>query len=369
MQKTRQYQYLLKPDLKQKEKIVQLFGATRFVYNRFLDDRNSGKLKSALAKEVVADYLRRYPFLNQVNSSALIHTIFQAQDQIRSLKRYRRRSDSYCSFTVGNLIRKPIRILDDHRILIPDLGPVEMIYHRPIPTDGEIKKATVIRRADGKYYVSVTVTTKTVSRRRDLDPAKSIGIDYSSTYFYVDDKGDRIRMPHFYKEKESAIAALDQMMSQCIKGSNNYYKLKTKRAEIFAGIKNRRKDFLHKLSTQLAEAYDVVCIEDIDMKEISQNPYLGKRTYDNAFGEFTEMLKYKLEERGKILLKAERSFPSSKICSKCGSINRKMTIEDRVWKCPDCETVHDRDVNAAINIKNRCLMIYFGRRAFGSGLS
>ena len=78
MQKTRQYQYLLKPDLKQKEEIVQLFGATRFVYNRFLDDRNSGKLKSALAKEVVADYLRRYPFLNQVNSSALIHTIFQA---------------------------------------------------------------------------------------------------------------------------------------------------------------------------------------------------------------------------------------------------------------------------------------------------
>ena len=369
MQKTRQYQYLIKPDLKQKEKIVQLFGATRFVYNRFLDDRKSGKLRYVLAKDVVADYLKRYPFLNQVNSSALIHTVFQTQDQIKFLKRYHKRSDSYCSFTVGNLFRKPIRILDDHRILIPDLGAVEMVYHRPIPAGGEIRKATVIRRADGKYYVSVTVVTRIAERRKDLDPANSIGIDYSSTYFYVDDKGDRIRMPHFYKEKESAIVMLDQKMNRCVKNSQNYFRYRTERAKIFAGIKNRRKDFLHKLSTRLAETYDVVCIEDIDMKEIAQDFRLGKRTYDNAFGEFTEMLKYKLEERGKVLLKAERSFPSSKICSRCGSLNRQITIEDRVWKCPDCGTVHDRDVNAAINIRNRCLMIYFGRRAFGRSLS
>ena len=118
----------------------------------------------------------------------------------------------------------------------------------------------------------------------------------------------------------------------------------------------------------MCNTYDVICTENLDIKQMSSLPNMGKSTMDNAYGLFVEMLKYKMEERGKKLLQTDRYYPSSKTCSQCGAINRTLTVNDRTWKCPICGSVLDRDINAATNIRNKCIYEHFGRRVFGQSL-
>jgi putative transposase len=133
--------------------------------------------------------------------------------------------------------------------------------------------------------------------------------------------------------------------------SNNYYKQKLRVAKLHEHISNQRKDWIHKLSTQLANEYDYICVEDINMQNMAQSLKLGKSTNDNGFGMFRTILNYKLEDRGKKLIKIDKWFPSSKMCRFCGNINKELTLADRVWNCI-CGEVINRDENAAINILN-----------------
>ena len=365
MKYERHYKYLIKPTAEQKEIIIRTFGAVRFVFNRYLDDMKSGKNMKGLAKDIVGGYRKEYPFLNGVDGSALMNVIFQAQDKGNTLQRYKKRKDARASYTTANLFHSPIRIVDDKYIQLPKLGNVEIVFHRPLPERSTIKKVTLMRDGDGRYYVSVMVEFYAETSGKEIDLNKSIGIDYSSTHFYVDDKGNRIDMPHFYQESEKLIKESNRKLAGMKKGSQNYYKYRMKMNSRYQRIKNRRKDYIHKLTTKLAEEYDVVCLETLDMQEISQQFHLGKRTYDNAYGLFNRYLEYKMKERGKLLLRVDRYYPSSKICHVCGSINQKLTLKDRVWRCEQCGEVLDRDVNAAINIKNKCISDYKRRRVSG----
>ena len=186
----------------------------------------------------------------------------------------------------------------------------------------------------------------------------SIGLDYSSTHFYVDSNGERCDMPHFYQMQEERINKLKNVLKKCQRGSNNYYKIKDKIGKIYLKTKNQRNDYLHKLSTKIANQYDIVSIEDINMIEMAQTLKLAKNTYDNAYGKFADLLKYKLENQGKVLIKIDRYYPSSKKCHICGFINTNLQIDNRKWICPQCGSVLDRDVNAAINIKERGIEEY-----------
>ena len=139
-------------------------------------------------------------------------------------------------------------------------------------------------------------------------------------------------------------------------GSNNYQKQKIKVAKIHEHIANQRKDFLHKLSSQLANSYDIICIEDINMQSISQGLNLGKSTFDNGFGMFRSFLEYKLSYQGKKLVKINKWFPSSKTCIFCGAVNSGLTLADRTWTC-GCGAVIGRDHNAALNILSQGLLL------------
>jgi putative transposase len=187
--------------------------------------------------------------------------------------------------------------------------------------------------------------------RISLDKNKAIGLDYASHSFYVDNQNREADYPKFYRIALDKLAKEQRKLSLMKYSSNNYYKQKLKVAKLHEHIANQRKDFIHKLSTKLANEYDYICVEDINMQNMAQSLKLGKSTNDNGFGMFRVILGYKLSERGKMLVKIDKWFPSSKMCRFCGNINKELTLDDRVWIC-ECGAIINRDENAAINIMN-----------------
>ena len=188
---------------------------------------------------------------------------------------------------------------------------------------------------------------------------RAIGLDYSSPDFYVDSDGNDAGVPHFYRTMEAKLAREQRRLSKMTKGSNNYAKQKIKVDKLHRKIANQRKDFCHKLSRKIANSYDAVCVEDIDLRAMSRSLNLGKSTTDNGFGMFRVFLQYKLERQGKYFVVIDKWFPSSKTCNHCGYINRELQLSDRVWVCPHCGEVILRDPNAAKNILEEGLGILY----------
>ena len=169
--------------------------------------------------------------------------------------------------------------------------------------------------------------------------------------------GKRAEYPMFYRNTEKKLAREQRKLSRCQKGSQNYKKQKKRVALCHEKIRNQRKDFQHKLSASLAESFDAICVEDLNLKGMTGGLHLGKGVHDNGYGLFLSMLEYKLEERGKYLIKVDRYFASSKICSACGKKKEKLSLSERIYYC-ECGHRMDRDVNAAVNIMNE------GKRIF-----
>ena len=359
------YKYLIKPDIRQKQIIDDTFAAVNFVHNCYLSDLEKGIRMEKRAVDIAARYKKEYPFLKQIDGSAIMNEIFHCQDAGKKHRRYRSENESMNSYCTANLPKSPVRILNGEYLCVTKLGKVKMAYSRPIPEKAVIKAACIMCCPDGKYYASILIAYEKKKETYVIDPDKSIGIDYSSPHFFVDDKGNRVDMPHYFEESEKRIHKEIKKLHRMVKGSNNYKKQKLKIAKIHAHVKNQRMDFLHKLSSDIANRYDVVCMEDLNMEQIASRFSLAKRTYDNAFGIFQNLLKYKMEEQGKKILYTDRYYPSSKTCGHCGYINNGLRIDERIWICPGCGMIHDRDVNAAKNIRKNCLERYYGRRVSG----
>jgi putative transposase len=158
-------------------------------------------------------------------------------------------------------------------------------------------------------------------------------------------------MPHFYREAEKKLAREQRKLSHMVRGSNNYVKQKRRVSATHERVSNCRKDWLHRQSRELANKWDIICVEDINLRGMAGSLKLGKSTNDNGFGMFRTFLEYKLAEQGKLLVKIDKWFPSSKMCHVCGMVNDNLTLADREWTC-ECGEHHLRDWNAAINIRN-----------------
>ena len=170
---------------------------------------------------------------------------------------------------------------------------------------------------------------------------------------YVDSNGFEPNYPRYYRQTEDKLAREQRKLSHMQKGSNNRSKQRIKVAKLHEKVSNQRKDFLHKQSRQITNAYDCVCVENLDMKAMSGALHFGKSVSDNGWGMFTTFLQYKLDETGKQLIKVDKFFPSSQICNACSYQNSKTKdLSIREWICPDCGAHHNRDINAAINIRN-----------------
>ncbi|MDD6955685.1 MAG: RNA-guided endonuclease TnpB family protein [Solobacterium sp.] len=185
----------------------------------------------------------------------------------------------------------------------------------------------------------------------NLDLKNSIGLDYSSSCFAVDNHGLRYDVPHFLRSNLDSIKKMMICLEKYEKGSDDYNAIIRKLRKLHRKIANRRKDFLHKLSCEIAENYDYVFVEDLDMNQYTGKSNLSRATYDNSYAKFVNMLQYKLEDKGKKLVKVNRYFASSKICSECGCLNENLKLNEKNWTCPHCGSYLDRDVNAAVNIR------------------
>ena len=209
---------------------------------------------------------------------------------------------------------------------------------------------------EGKYFASFLFCCE--NQTAEKRPAeKFIGIDFAMQGMCVFSTGKRAEYPMFYRNTEKKLAREQRKLSRCQKGSQNYKKQKKRVALCHEKIRNQRKDFQHKLSASLAESFDAVCVEDLNLKGMAGGLHLGKGVHDNGYGLFLSMLEYKLEERGKYLIKVDRYFASSKICSVCGNKKEELSLSDRIYYC-ECGNRMDRDVNAAVNIMNE------GKRIF-----
>jgi len=306
-----------------------------------------------------AQYKKDYPFLKEVDSLALANVQMHLQTAYANF--FRNRRVGFPKFKSAKTSRKTYTTnnqngtvtLLDNAIKLPKIGKVKAVIHKKPDISWVLKSATISQDSDGKFYASVLFTYE-----EDIQKIKQIGnvigLDYKSDGLYADSNGQICGSPKYYRKSQKKLAKLQRQLSRKQKCSNNRNKARIKVARLQKHISNQRLDFLHKKSTEIANQYDVVCVETLDMKSMSNKGFgNGKATLDNGYGLFLCFLEYKLKDRGKYFIKVDKWFPSSQTCCKCGS-KHKLLLSDRIYKC-ECGNVMDRDHNAAINILNEGL--------------
>ena len=362
MKANKAYKFRLYPNEEQRILFAKTFGCVRFVYNKMLGDKieyyqSTGKM----LHNTPAPLKEEFPWLREVDSLALANAQLQLQTAYNNFFReksigfpkFRSKKSGRKSYTTNN--QKGTVRIEAGRLRLPKVGFVRMKQHRQIPEGNTIKSVTISQEPSGKYYASILTEYETEDQIVMLDAEKAIGLDYSSPHFYVSSDGEMADMPSFYREAEIKLAREQRKLSKMKKGGSNWKKQKSIVARAHEKVRLQRKDWQHKKSAELAKQYDYICVEDINLKDIAQGLNLGKSTNDNGFGQFRELLSYKLAEQGKKLITIDKWFPSSKVCHCCGYVNEELTLAIREWTCPCCGEYHDRDINAAINIRNQGL--------------
>lgn len=352
------YKYRIYPNKEQKEKFVKTFGCVRFIYNKMLFDKidHYKKTKENL-KITPAKYKKDFAFLKEVDSLALANAGINLErayknffrDKKVAYPKFKSKHKNQNSYTTNN--QKGTIDVKGGYLKLPKVGYVKIKLHREIPNNYNIKSATITMSASGKYYVSILLEYENQVEKQEL--SKAIGLDYSMHELYVDSEGNKAKYPRYYRKVEERLKRESRKLSKMQKGSNNRSKQRRKIAILHEKVANQRKDFLHKLSRKITNAYDLVCIESLNMKVMSQCLKFGKSVLDNGWGMFVRFMEYKLNQLGKTLAKVDKYYASSQICSSCGSKNPEVKdLSLRKWKCVCCGMIHNRDKNAAINIRN-----------------
>lgn len=345
------YKFRMYPTAEQKKYFAKAFGCVRFVYNRMLAD------KLAKKKSVTpAQYKKEFEWLKEVDSLALCNaqvnlgkafTNHRKNSKHFGKPRFKSRKNRQ-SYSTNNQ-KGSVRI-ENSKIKLPIIGFVKIKQHRNIDKNCTIKTVTISKTPTNEYYISILVEYE--SQVQKVVPKSFVGLDYSMHELYVSSDGDKPKYPKFYRKSEKKLVKVQRQFSRKVKGSNNREKFRKRLSKIHERTANRRKDFLHKLSYHLVAEYDCICVEDLDMQGMSKALKFGKSVHDNGFGMFQQMLKYKCDWFGKTFVKIDKFEPSSQKCHCCGYKNpATKDLRVRQWRCPNCGAYHDRDINAAINIR------------------
>ncbi len=367
--------YRVYPTTEQSIMFAKTFGCCRKVYNLMLSDKiESYKSTGKFSTVTPAKYKTDYPYLREVDSLALANKQLDLQEAFRNcfsksrkknngFPKYKSAKHSRKSYTTNNQ-HGTVAIIDNKYIKLPKIGKIKSVIHR-IPDDTwVIKSATVSQESDGKYYISILFEFDNIASPYVVDKTNAIGLDYASNGLYVDSNGNVGTNHKYYRESHDKLAKAQRKLSR-MQGSkkhesksNNYIKQLRKVNKIHRHIANQRLDNLHQISTKIANSYDVVCVESLNMKSMSNKSFgNGKATLDNGYGMFLSMLEYKLSDRNKYLIKVDKWFPSSQICHQCGEVHPEMkNLTIRTMKC-NCGLTISRDQNAAINILREGLRI------------
>ena len=316
-----------------------------------LNKPSQGKLR----KQLNSIKRQQFPFMLEVTKCSPQLAIMQLGD---AFKRFFKGESKYPQFRKKgvndrfSLSNDQFRI-DGKRIKIPNLGWVKM--RENLRFDGKILSAKVFTKG-GKWFVSIAVelseTTKPLPKT-----GKSVGLDLGITDLATLSDSTKIQAPKPLKNKLKKLRQLNKSLSRKQKGSNNREKAKTKPSRLHLNIRNIRADFLHKLTTDLVKRFDVICLENLNVKGMVQNRKLSRAISDLGFYEFKRQLIYKANQWGKTVKEVDRFYPSSKTCHCCNHKVDELPLNIRNWQCPSCNTNHDRDINASVNILNHATKV------------
>ena len=371
----RGYKFKLEPTQEQALIINKTLGCCRWVYNNALDrkskayKRRGKSLSATFLKNQLPALKRAKPWLAEVDSTALQQAIDHMdaayQNFFKGTAKYPRFKSKHNELQSYKTVSTSIRVEDDKHVNLPILGVVRCRMHRK--PQGDIKSATISRHA-GNYYISLLCEVDEPEKLPTT--ANMIGIDLGIKEFAVDSNGLIYENPKYLKKSLDKLKLEQQKLSRMTKGSNNYSKQKKKIAKLHLHIANQRLDHAHKLSTKLIRENQIISIEDLDIKSMLKKEDKTTKTrstkdnnkaraiLDAGWGQFIKFLEYKATWYGRTLVKINRYVPSSQMCSHCKSINPAVKdLSVRSWVCPNCNTVHDRDYNAAINILQEGLKI------------
>jgi len=366
--KLKAFKFRLEPNKQQKVLINKTLGCTRFLYNQMLDEKQTKyKFKDDSKLKTEKEYKIEFLFLKEVDSIALqqsrIDLTTAYTNFFRKIKagqptniKFKSKHNPKSSYrTMNGNSGTTVRIKDNY-IKLPKLGFVKFKKSREV--SGKIKSVTVSKNILGKYYISVLCEIE-IQKLPKLDT--EIGIDLGIKEFCFTSNNTKIANPKYLRNSEQKLKKAQRILSKRKKGSQNRFKQQKKVFKIHKKIRNQRLDFLHKLSTKLINENQVICLEDLQVKNMIKNRKLSKSISDVSWSKFAELLKYKSDWYGRKLVQTDKFFPSSKTCSNCGSIKKDLSLSDRIYNCCSCETSIDRDYNASLNILEEGLKILSGR--------
>lgn len=360
--KYRAYRYRLYPNEEQKVLIAKHLGSCRFIYNYALakkvkayqvDGTNLSRfdIQADLPNMKKSD---EYCWLKEVNSLSLQASLANLDSayarffrEHKGFPRFKSKKDSKQSFSIPQNTKVDF---ENGRIFIPKFkSGIKAILHRTF--DGIVKTSTITRTSTGKYFISILVEVDEPDvSMKPICENKAVGIDLGIKTFAVLSDGTEIPNPKHLKQSLDKVKKLQRSLLHKTKGSKNRDKARRKLALAHEQVTNRRNDFLHKVTFYLVSNYDTICLEDLNVNGMVKNHHLAQALGDIAIGTFNTLLEYKAKERGVNILRIGRFEPSSKMCT-CGYINHSLTLAIREWTCPECGSIHDRDLLAANNIK------------------
>ena len=376
MERLKAYKFRIYPTEEQEIFFAKSFGCVRKVYNLMLDDRMKAyeETKKDSSKKMTfptpAKYKEEFPFLKEVDSLALANAQLNLdkayknffRDKSVGFPRFKSKKNPVQSYTTNNQ-KGTVALIDNKFIKVPKLKSlVKIKLHRQ--PKGMIKSVTISHHSSGKYYISL-LCKEEVSELPKTN--STIGIDLGITDFAIFSNGQKMDNNKFTSKMAKKLKREQRKLSRRgllakKKGFNlfeakNYQKQKRKVARLHEKVRNQRNDFLNKLSTDIIKNHDIICMEDLNTKGMLRNHKLAKNISDVSWSSFVAKLQYKAEWYGREIVKIDKWFPSSQICSECGHKDGKKPLKIREWTCPICHAHHDRDINASINILTEGLRI------------
>jgi putative transposase len=355
------YKYRIYPTSQQQASLARSSGCAIWFWNYALNlcqetYKNTGKgLSRGYIQRLLPALKKEYEWLKDPYSQCLQVVALNLSTAYKNLFDKRAMLPRFKSKHGRQSISYPQNVkFDDDSINLPKIGLVYCQRHRNF--EGDIKTVTVSRNPDGKYFVSVLVDDGKANP--ELVPVgKAVGIDVGLTHFAITSDDSKFDNPRYFIKRQRNLKRKQQKLSRKKKGSQNRNKAKLAVAKVHSKIARPREDFLHKLSRKIVNENQVIAVENLNIKGMVKNHNLAKAISDVGWGMFCTMLKYKTESEGKQYIEIDRFFPSSKTCHLCLNRVDNLTLDVRAWTCKHCGTHHDRDVNAAINIRNEGLRI------------